>query len=38
MTYGKNVIIGDKIIITADEKILCCEVIPEKTPDGKESL
>jgi hypothetical protein len=35
---GKNVVIGEKRTITADEKILSGEVVVEKTTDGKESL
>jgi hypothetical protein len=35
---GKNVVIGEKCTITADEKILSQEVEVEKTTDGKESL
>jgi hypothetical protein len=37
-TKGKNVIIGEKRIITGDEKVLSQEVVVEKTIDGKESL
>jgi hypothetical protein len=37
-TKGKNVVIGEKRTITADEKILSLEVVVEKTADGKESL
>jgi hypothetical protein len=37
-TKGKNVIIGEKRIITGDEKVLSQEVVVEKTTDGKESL
>jgi hypothetical protein len=35
---GKNVVIGEKRTITADEKNLSREVVVEKTADGKESL
>jgi hypothetical protein len=35
---GKNVVIGEKRTITAEEKILSREVVVEKTADGKESL
>jgi hypothetical protein len=34
-TKGKNVVIGEKRTITADEKILSLEVVVEKTADGK---
>jgi hypothetical protein len=37
-TKGKNVVIGEKCTITADEKILSREVVVEKTLDDKESL
>jgi hypothetical protein len=33
---GKNVVIGEKHTITADEKILSGEVVVEKTTNGKE--
>jgi hypothetical protein len=33
-----NVIISEKCTITIDEKILCPEVVVEKTADGRESL
>jgi hypothetical protein len=34
----KNVVIGEKHTITAEEKILSWEVVLKKTADGKESL
>jgi hypothetical protein len=37
-TKGKNVVIGEKRTITADEKILSREVAVNKTAKGKESL
>jgi hypothetical protein len=32
---GKNLIIGEKRVITADEKVLSREVVLEKNTDGK---
>jgi hypothetical protein len=37
-TEDKNVVIGDKRIITANEEILSHEVVLEKAPNRKESL
>jgi hypothetical protein len=38
VAQGKNVVIGEKRTITADEKVMSREVVVEKTVDGKESL
>jgi hypothetical protein len=38
MTNDKNVIIGDKRIITTNEKILSREVMLEKTIDEKDEI
>jgi hypothetical protein len=35
---GKNVVIGEKRTITADDNVLSREVVVEKTADGKESM
>jgi hypothetical protein len=35
---GKNVVIGEKCTITADEKILSWKVVVERITDGKEYL
>ena len=35
---GKNVVIGDDMPLTVDNKILAREVIQEKTPDRKKNL
>jgi hypothetical protein len=37
-TQGKNVIISEKRTITADEKVLSCEVVVEKATNSKVSL
>ena len=35
---GKNMIIGDKMPITVNDKILAREVVQKKTPDGEKTL